>query len=73
MAMACLTPCWPIDGQPNAVYLNGNDQQFGKAVAYGTGTDNTGQLRWPINGDGHLDIVAANGAINRILMTAKVF
>ena len=56
------------DGQPNAVYLNGNDQQFGKAVAYGTGTDNTRSVALAdLNGDGHLDIVAANvGQSNRV-------
>ena len=49
------------DGQPNAVYLNGNDQKFGKAVAYGTGTDNTRSVALAdLNGDGHLDVVAAN-------------
>ena len=49
------------DGQPNAVHLNGKDQQFGKAVAYGTGTDNTRSVALAdLNGDGHLDIVAAN-------------
>ena len=49
------------DGQPNTVYLNGDNKVFGKAIPYGTGRDNTRSVALAdINGDGHLDIIAAN-------------
>ena len=56
------------DGQPNAIYLNAGAKKFGKAIVYGTGSDNTRSVALgDMNGEGQLDIIATNvGQPNRV-------